>query len=130
MAPNAQDDPRLPRGWTRQQMTLPTALATEFRGASEAAGYGAGKLLGTAAVAVFLGLPDHARIALVDWVMTTSWKAPQAVRPEEAWKVVVNALREPDGRWYLDRVLDPEVTPRPGEKASEKAARKGRREVG
>lgn len=118
MSRSPTDIAALPPGWNRQLLTVPTTLAHEFRGLSAAEGYGGAKLLGTAATALFCGLPPQVRDALVEWVMVTARKDPQAVRPDEAWKVVAEALRDPDGK------------SKPGQKSSDQAARKGRRGTG
>lgn len=131
MTRSMTDVSTLPPGWNRQQLTVPTALAHEFRGLSAAEGYGGAKNLGTAALALFCGLPDRAKEALVEWVILQIRRDPARVTPGGAWEVVVESLRDGEtGEWYLDRVLDPEVTPRPGAKASDAAKKRGRSEAG
>lgn len=117
-------DPYLPPGWTRQMMQLPTTLASILRGAVAEEGYGGVKAIGTAAVAMYLGAPPAVREALMEYVLLSTRRDPNNVDIDRAWAVVEQTIRAGSQTHRVDRILDPEVTPRPGAKASDRARRK------
>lgn len=86
MAKNAEDY-RLPPGWSRQQVQLPTPIAEEFKKACVEEGHGGVKLVSTAAIALFLGVPKEVRDALVEWVAQNSRKQLDQVTPANAWEI-------------------------------------------
>lgn len=122
------------RGWTSQYLTLPHDLALTFRAESDRFGYGGLKVSGTAAIAAFLALPEQVRDALCLWLVMLR-RNPGEVTPEAAYRVMAKAMGAPADilsgespavtQWVIDRLLDPEITPPPGEKASDRAGGKG-----
>lgn len=120
----------LPPGWIRQALQVPTHLGLGFRQASTGQGFGGIKLNGTAAIALLLGLPPKAREALLRYIAVETMVAPGNVDPDQAWKVIVASLEanaadgdNDDGavpEWYIDKIVDPELTPPPGKKASDR----------
>ena len=119
---------RLASGWTRQGIQLPMDIGKFFRAVAADQGSVAGiKTLGTAAIALILGMPKEQRDAICRYVAQANWGDPnQLITPEKIWEIFRESfgLREgEDGEWYIDRILDPEVTPPPGQKASDKERR-------
>lgn len=57
-----------PKGWQRLAFDLPAQLAKEVAEARDALPGASSKLVGTAALALFVGLPAEAREALYRWV--------------------------------------------------------------
>lgn len=125
----------VPPGWTRLMVQIPLDLAKIFRVASDAEGRGGNKVLGTAMVACFLGAPAHVRDALAQYALVAMRGDPNNVSIEEAWKVLLTALAIGERRegesptHYISRILDPELTPAAGQKASDHA-KSGKRKAG
>lgn len=119
----------LPTGWTRQSIQLPIAISETMRVAAQSEGYGAHKLLGTAAVSVLLGMPKEVRDSIIDYVSLTTRRDPTALDPREVWEKLVQLLTargEAKYEHFVDRILDPELTPVPGEKKSDKQSKKAK----
>lgn len=130
---------RVPDGWRRQGLQVPTRVATKFQAQSSKAGVGGIKVLGTAALAIITEMPDDMRFALMRRVAQQTWPDADEFVPKDIWRLLIALVvaesgivdnKAPDAeeriRWYVDRILDPELTPPPGEKASDR--RKGKRE--
>lgn len=113
------------RGWAQQNIQMPRDLVKIFRAESAQRQPHGVKVNGTAAVALFLGLPDELRERLAHWVLTTSWSNPDGVTPEGAMTVFAEALAEPDdGGHYIDRILDPSLLKRARENPGGEDGRK------
>lgn len=118
---------REPSGWVQQNVQIPRVLRDMFREDASSKSFGV-KRMGTGALALFLGLPDEAQEAILRWIDLVSPEHPEDITPENAWRVFSAAMsaaprntRDPT-QWFIDRFLDPEVTPPPGQKASDRAA--------
>lgn len=127
MSMRSRKEDRLPAGWSRQGLQVPTHLANAFRQTSALHGAGGVKVQGTLAVALLLGLPDDVRAALFRYIALESMVKPGDIDPDKVWGVLAKAMRRradaggaESDEWYIDRILDPELTPPPGEKATDK----------
>lgn len=90
--------------------------------------------MGTAALAVFLGAPDYVQDEVTDWAVIATRRDPQMIDPKEAWERAVGAYlrhqirtsargdvaRQEELTHYVSRILDPELTPPPGDKQSDR----------
>ena len=121
----------LPKGWARLGLQVPADVAREFRAAGAVEGPGGVKRLGTGAALVMLGMPDHVREAVLAYVALATARNPRGASPAEAWRVAELAMAhgatDEGVGWIIDRIMDPEVTPPAGRKASERPAGKKRR---
>jgi hypothetical protein len=74
----------------QQGLQVPRDLGATFRVAASSLGPGGVKILGTAAVALVLGLPDAVRERLCRAVVEHSWgpSDPNVITPELAWDTV------------------------------------------
>ncbi|MBL0920727.1 MAG: hypothetical protein IBJ10_01220 [Phycisphaerales bacterium] len=121
--------------WWQQGLTVPRDLAKVFKAEAETAGPGGFKAVGSAAIALYLGAPPHVREALALFVTIVSRKDPQLVTPEAVWHVFEAAMAQSDvninfsAEWFVNRILDPEVTPAPGQKASDRERGKNGRKA-
>lgn len=136
---------KMAAGWKQQQLQLPLEMGAVFRAEATQKGANAVKILGTLGVGVLLGMPARVREELFVWGMKQTWDGPEALTIEAVWEQFKQQLAEArieagdktepeEIRWEITRILDPEVTPPPGQKASDKAAKqkaqKGRKEAG
>lgn len=118
-------------GWAKLGIQLPDHIAEQFRDLAAEAGLGGSKTLMTAAVAILVAMPEADRDALVRFVIQKTYKRSDALDPED----VLNFFRfmnrphqesaevKGDPRWEVLYIADPELTPEPGNKASDRAAR-------
>jgi len=127
--------------WARQGLQLPPNIAKEFKElAATQAAFGGVQVMGTAAIALFLGMPKDLRDSVCDYVVRNAWKELDGVTASQAWRAMTETMvaeieaaskmeRKPgepsiahpdDPKWYLDRILDPDITPPPGSKSSQK----------
>lgn len=132
--------------WARQSLQLPPGVMNQFRDvAADQAGWGGVQVMGTAAIALLVGMPKDLRDAVCEYVAAKTWKGGDQVDVQEAWRVFIEAMRlqvdeslkthpgEPSmeavnaPRWFISRILDPEVTPPPGQKASDKTKARDRK---
>ncbi len=110
---------------------MPAALAKHFRDLAHTEERQRGvKLAGTAAVALWVGLPGTVRASLLDWASRVERNPEMAESPDAAATVFATILRslielrggerssetkpaessaEDDSGWFVDRILDPEL---------------------
>ncbi len=114
--------PGLPSGWTRQGVQAPINVTKLFKAAGAREGHGGVKWLGTLGLALVAGAPHRVRDELVEFIWLKGRHSPNDVKPSDVWDRLVELVRAQDegGEWYIDRIIDPEVSPKPGEKASDK----------
>jgi len=116
-APRPDRDPR----WTQQALQIPIDLAAILRAEAKQKQSGSIKVLGSAAVALLLGMPSDVRDGLAKWVLQSAWDDPSKITPEAAWTHFLEILKEGTvGERYIDRIVDPEVRPKSGQKASDR----------
>lgn len=127
-------------GWVRLTLQVPAWLAKDFRLMAQSTGTAGVKYAGTAAVATMLGLPDPVRDELIRLVVRRTWSNPEALpmwevsemikeemleylkeKQDEGGKEFVATDEDEKTKWYISRILDPEITPPPGQKASDRA---------
>lgn len=127
--PNRQGRPA--PGWVQQSIQIPEAMREEFRAeAGRIPGHGV-KMLGTLAVGLYLGLPDEIQRRMYHWLNDRLYKdggepkltARQVLEAFVAISEEIDSQSVQTGEHVLTRILDPELTPEPGKKASD---RKGR----
>ena len=117
--------------WDRLALQVPAALVKQFRELAHTEERQRGvKLAGTAAVALWVGLPGTVRASLLDWASRVERDPKLAESPEAAAVVFATILRslielrgadapketEPgqapmpeDTGWFVDRILDPTI---------------------
>ncbi len=83
----------LPEGWTRQALTVPTALARAFQEYGAERGQGEIKNLGTVALALVLGMPPVVRESVTVWAIQTFRIDPSDVTPADTWRIFMAAYR-------------------------------------
>lgn len=82
----------VPPGWVRQGFQLPKALALVFRAKGSERGYGGLRDLATAGIALTLGMPEHARRAIILYCINAGFDDPAHITPEGAWDAFVAAI--------------------------------------
>lgn len=114
-------------GWVRQAAQIPKGLGARFRDLAAQQGSGGVKSLTTIGLALVTEMPPEYRAALVRYLAQKTVIDPDGVKPGELYtflrQMILEDERTPDSggaRWYIDRILDPELTPPPGEKASDR----------
>lgn len=110
---------------------MPASLAERFRELAHSEEHQRGvKLAGTAAAALWVGLPARVRQPLLDWAAQVERNPDLADSPEAAATVFATILRslielrgappsteskpvtatpQEDTGWFVDRILDPQV---------------------
>lgn len=136
---------RVPDGWIKQNIQLPEKLGKEFRQEAGGRQHGGVKLLGTAAIAFIMSLEPDERLVLMKFVQMNTWGSPDALDRQKLKRLVLRLIDESgasagptpkvdadDAEWYVDRILDPELTPEPGKKQSDRINREsdGRKNSG
>lgn len=117
--------------WDRLALQVPAALVKQFRELARTEERQRGvKLAGTAAVALWVGLPGTVRASLLDWASRVERDPKLAESPEAAAMVLATILRSlielrgadapaksdpdqprlpEDTGWFVDRILDPKI---------------------
>lgn len=117
--------------WDRLALQVPASLAKQFRDLAHSDENQRGvKLAGTAATALWIGLPSNVREPLLDWAARVERDPKLADSPEAAATVFATILRslielrgtdsekpsttreteaEEDAGWFVDRILDPQI---------------------
>lgn len=119
---------KMPPGWKRVSLQIPIPLSKIWTAEAEAKGVSSIKVMGTAMMALFLGMPEDVRNALFLQVSQMTWKNRLDVDPDAVWKTLRAMVEAHEGGeplarvWQMDRLLDPEVTPARGQKASDRTA--------
>lgn len=113
----------LPDGWTRVQMQLPAATAAYLRAAMQDVGFGSQRLIGTAAILLFLSLNSEVRHAMIDEVSSAARRDPNALGPPEIAAALTRLAEAGEGSHIIQRIIDPELSPMPGSKLSDRAAK-------
>lgn len=121
-------------GWVRQAAQIPAGLAKRFRALADTQGGGGVKSLTTIGLSLVVDMPEEYRDALVRYLAQKTVLNSDGTKPGEMyafWRQMVlhdqaaaKGDDERDAKWYIDRILDPELTPEPGKKASDKQRRK------
>jgi hypothetical protein len=103
-------------GWTRQGLQVPTSIRERFASTTSKEGQASIRNAGTAAMAIYLGVPSDVRMLFNLWLGQQIAFDPNSVTPEECWKVfleIVEACRDGGDKdtpkWFMDRILDPEL---------------------
>ena len=117
--------------WDRLALQVPASLAKRFRDLAHSDENQRGvKLSGTAATALWIGLPANVRAPLLDWAARVERDPKLADSPEAAATVFATILRslielrgtetekpsntpetesEENTGWFVDRILDPQI---------------------
>eukprot|EP00392_Amoebophrya_sp_AT5.2_P016169 g16414.t1 len=126
------------QGWSRQQMQIPEDLRKIFAAESRYRGQGSVKILGALAVGALLGMPAKARDRAYLKVTRASWGDGKELTPERVFEFFMQSIEEAQEEdeqtsgtlWEVTRILDPELTPPPGEKLSDREESEQRRKSG
>lgn len=118
------------QGWSRQQMQIPEDLRKIFAAESRYRGQGSIKILGALAVGALLGMPSKARDLAYLKVTQASWGDGKHLTPERVFEFFMQSIEEAQqddaevetSKWEVTRILDPELTPPPGSKQSDRKA--------
>ena len=119
---------RLPAGWQQQGLSLPISLRKTLAAEARSKGQGGIKLIGTAAIGAILGIPEGSRHRFLMKITELSWKKDLAdIEPAEYFRILMESLEEDifaedssEPMWEVTRILDPELTPPPGKKQSDR----------
>lgn len=127
---------KMKQGWVKQATQVPKSLGDKFKEAASIQGGGGVKMLSTVALAIVTEMPDDYRKALVRYTAQKTVFSPEELEPKDLWEFLrhmiakdlygTDEIKRAD--WYIDRILDPELTPEPGKKASDKSGRRARAE--
>lgn len=114
-------------GWVKLGIQLPENIAEPFRQLASQAGLGGSKTLMTVAVGLLVALPEADRDALARYVIQQTYRRPDGLNPDELLSFLAHIIQSrpkpahPDPRWEVLYIADPELTPPPGQKASDRA---------
>lgn len=119
-------------GWTKFSTQLPKDMAEQFRALAASSGSGGSKILTTVAISIVLSMKPEDRDALARYVVQRTWGGTKTFEPKSVYEGLKAMIRQQEGgepagkgdRWYVDRILDPEVTPEPGKKRSDRKTRR------
>lgn len=120
---------KIPDGWEGQGLQIPKWLRTELREAAGEFGNGGVKVIGTAAIAIVMALEPEQRATLCRYVFQKTFNDPDGLNKKRVLELVKLMVNEGDENvaplvepvWYVDKIVDPELTPEPGKKASDRA---------
>ncbi|PCI10405.1 hypothetical protein COB72_03380 [bacterium] len=122
--------------WTKIGIQLPKEMADDLRDAASSMGHGGVKLMATAAFSILLSLDEDSLQTVCSYVRQKTWDTSDGLKRERVLELVKVMITENDGDvpivepiWFVDKILDPELTPPPGKKLSDKKRRKGRDEI-
>ena len=125
---------KVPEGWMKQSFQLPKSLAMEFRDVGGEMGHGGIKILGTAAIAFIMSLDDKDKQIICNYVRQKTWSEPDAIEPSRIKELVRMLIDDKDDSapiiepvWFVDKIVDPELSQPPGKKLSDKKKPKGKR---
>lgn len=122
----------MPPGWKRVSLQIPISLARLWGAEAESKGVSSIKTMGTGAVALYLGLPPAVRDEFFQRVQRMTWGGTSDIDPEAIWTLLRAILRAHEAgetltpQWEVSRILDPELTPARGQKASDRKGRASR----
>ncbi len=119
------------RPWARQQLQLPDNLGRLFRERVSVRSDGGVKIMGAAAIAAYLALPEETRLRIEAYVLQQEWLGLDieidALRPAMAGAVFPAVGRQaekptdriptPGDTHQVDRILDPRISLPPGHAA-------------
>lgn len=120
---------KIPEGWAGQGLQLPRDMVKVFREESGDFGHGGVKVMGTAAMAVLLALDPEDRRTLCNYVWEKTRRDPGSLekgRVLELLKMLLidsqddDVAPEVEPIWYVDKIVDPELSQPPGKKLSDK----------
>jgi hypothetical protein len=119
---------KIPDGWEAQGLQIPRALRAELREAAGEFGNGGVKIIGTAAIAIVMALEPEERSTLCKYVFQKTFETPEGLNKRRVLELLKMLLVEDDENtaplvepvWYVDKILDPEITPEPGKKWSDR----------
>lgn len=120
---------KMPPGWKRISLQIPIPLSRVWVREAENKGVSSIKTMGTAAVAVYLGMPEPVRDEFFQEVQRLTWGGAADISPEAVWTLLramllAHEAGEPLRReWQVTRILDPELTLPPGRKPSDRPQR-------
>lgn len=97
-------------------------------------GHGGVKTLGTVAIAILLAFEKDDLDVLCKYVRQKTWDSPEGLDKRRVLELVKILLNESGDSipivepvWYVDKIVDPEVSQPPGKKLSDKNKPKGKR---
>lgn len=119
---------KIPEGWEGQGLQIPKWLRAELRQAAGDFGNGGVKVIGTAAIAFIMAMEPSQRDTLCRYVFQKTFKSPHGLDKKRVLELVKMLLAEQDENsaivvepeWFVDKIMDPELTPEPGKKQSDK----------
>lgn len=123
-------------GWTKQGLTIPIALRKTLAAEANRMDSTPVKLIGTAALSVYLGMPEPARANFIVAIHRKTFeKRLEDITPEEFFEMFMGAVSQSEGEaeggeWHVTRILDPELTPPPGQKQSDRGRKPKKRGTG
>jgi hypothetical protein len=122
-------------GWTKQGLTIPVGLRKMLAAEANRHASTPVKLIGTAALSLYLGMPEYARTNFVMAIHRATFdKRLEDITPEQFFEMFMEAVSSSEGssepEWEVVRILDPELTPPPGEKQSDRKQSNRRRKSG
>jgi hypothetical protein len=73
-------------GWTRHSLQIPHDLRARLSQELGRRGHSGGKITGSVAVALFIGLPEDVRELMYLWGVRQAFDDPNKLTPEAAWE--------------------------------------------
>jgi hypothetical protein len=86
---------KVPEGWVKHGIQLPTDISMDLRRIAEELGVGGMKHLATLGMGATVGMPAPLRRLLLLWLITESWSG-KTVTAEEIWAQVVRLALAPN----------------------------------
>ena len=126
--------------WTKQSMQLPKHVSREFRNIAAESGTAGVKMLGTVGSSLVVAMPVDMREELMLYAVQQTWKTGDGLDASKLWSLfehlvferrgidlkdekhpIVQPPKNEDGEeWAVRTIHDPELTPPPGEKLSDR----------
>lgn len=128
---------KIPEGWAGQGLQLPRDMVKIFREESGEFGHGGVKVLGTAAMAVLLALDPEDRRMLCNYVWQKTRRDPSSLEKGRVLELLKMLLLDNqddvapviEPTWYVDKIVDPELSQPPGKKLSDKKRNKRKDDI-
>lgn len=119
---------KIPEGWEGQGLQIPKWLRAELRDAASEFGNGGVKVIGTAAIAFVMAMEPEQRATLFKYVFQKTFNSPTGLEKRRVLELVKMLLADADEHtvpivepvWFVDKIMDPELTPEPGKKQSDR----------
>lgn len=121
-------------GWVRQAAQIPAGLSKRFKQVASKQGGGSVKSLTTIGLSLVTDMPSDYRLALTRYLAQRTVVDPDGVREGDLFEflrqMIIQDERSGGGsadrgaKWYIDKILDPELTLPPEKKPSDRTPKR------